>query len=521
MRNFVVTVSLFALFPSIAQTFPREALLYPCLGCPVIQTRGRAITVVVDSTTVKSVDRAWLVSSNDPVPVEVELTNIKRRSDLGRPIRLMGRQARPYDCYSANLPEKFPDGQFVPEDLYDLFIRSGEKLFSQPNAVKIVKEIKEKFYFVHLADTHMQGYDPNDISKYVGTRKTLIALNEINLLAPEFILFTGDVMDGMQPLDYVENPHSTVQDSTGLQYPAAWNLWSAKCNIPTFMLPGNHDVRTAAVDGEIFDGAQYWQEWIGPLYYSFDYGRWWFTCCFGNDWSVEERRYGLLQSQEEHLKGEAAQMRPAQLGWVENDLKLACSRDKNIVLGLHENPLYFEEFITGPSFDWAGEGQGKFLDLIKKYKVKMVNSGHIHYDHYGEVKGTKYVATTTLSAGIGKSGNYHGYRLIEMEGNEIVRVNYTETLGSIPSGQLRCEFEDENDGSARKNIFTVENELDIEIPVYIEFYMPKPESGYKYQITGGEESQLYLNWKEYQIYYVVSRVGPGEEKEIRIEQVIK
>lgn len=515
---FLVTLSL-GHYVTISFAYPREALLYPCLGCPVIQSRGQAITIVVDSATVRSIDRAWLVSSNDPVSIEVELTDLKKLTNQS-------------SQYSVTIPGKFPDGQFVPEDLYDLFIQAGEKEFFQPNAVKVVRTIKEKFSFVHLTDTHIKGYDPQNISKYPHIKRLLLTLAEIKILNPDFILLTGDVTDGMQPFNYVAIEQSTIGE-TGLLYPALWNLWSTKCNVVTFMLPGNHDCHTCTMDGQILDGSQYWQEWVGPLYYSFNYGSWRFTCLWGNDWPMEDRDIINPQNREAEegwtdqmnwaWRGgyTAAQLRLQQLGWLKRDLAIAESRGENIVVAIHQNPYYFKDFITSPFFDWSGEGQEELLELIEEYKVKMVNSGHIHYDHYGEVKDTKYVAATTCSAHIGNKGHYYGYRLIEIDGDKITQVNYPYSHGSIPSGKIKYEFENEDNGQFKENTFTIESELDENFPVYVEFYMPKPEAGYKYQIMDGEEFQPHLKWKDYEIYYVVSRVEPGGEREVRIEQVVE
>lgn len=138
----------------------------------------------------------------------------------------------------------------TPFELYHLEVTAGGVSDQMIHAVKVVQNFKHSYYFVHLPDLHLPsvswiGYydDANTIPEFLQVNK------ELELINPEFILQTGDVVDNGRQED---------------QYRIAQDLL-AKLQQPVYMAGGNHDLW--------YDGHTNWHKYFNPVMdYSFQYG---------------------------------------------------------------------------------------------------------------------------------------------------------------------------------------------------------------------------------------------------------
>jgi len=67
------------------------------------------------------------------------------------------------------------------------------------NAVRIVSEYKDEYYFIHITDTHLPThlyyYEPGSESDTSEIQDLREVINDINIINPEFVLLTVDLND--------------------------------------------------------------------------------------------------------------------------------------------------------------------------------------------------------------------------------------------------------------------------------------------------------------------------------------
>jgi 3',5'-cyclic AMP phosphodiesterase CpdA len=101
----------------------------------------------------------------------------------------------------------------------------------------------DEFRFVIVSD-RTGGHRPGVFSR---------AVDQINLLQPEFVLSVGDLIEG-----YNENPERVAEQWKEFQ------TYVHKLQMPFFYVPGNHDLSNKYQE-------QVWTEKFGRRYYSFNY----------------------------------------------------------------------------------------------------------------------------------------------------------------------------------------------------------------------------------------------------------
>jgi 3',5'-cyclic AMP phosphodiesterase CpdA len=195
----------------------------------------------------------------------------------------------------------------------------------------------EDFYFVQLSDSHW-GFEgpPNPDAK--GTLKKAIA--EVNALsvAPDFIVFTGDLT------------HSTDDPALRRKRLAEFRDIAAQLHVKNVrFLPGEHD---ASLDR----GAAY-REFFGDPNYTFDHK-------------------GVHFIVLDNVSDPGAIIGDKQLAWLKADLDQQ-SKDARIVVFTHR-PL----FDLYPQWDWATRDGAKAIDLLMPYQNVTVFYGHIHQENH-------------------------------------------------------------------------------------------------------------------------------------------
>ncbi|MGQ9475255.1 MAG: metallophosphoesterase family protein [Actinomycetota bacterium] len=226
----------------------------------------------------------------------------------------------------------------VPLDLYDLHVRclSGrvDPAFrvedQQPHALQVIDAYRDDLKIVHITDTHVYGPEiknglnldynsfelreprpgtpsridlsvfgypgfPMDLDGDGKANEGAIYLQEelqaINLINPDFVVFTGDCVYAQK--NFNTYPKDTwlwgdVNGDPGSEYRFEYTWWYDELlalNVPVFCVPGNHD--SYCWDGHALvrdDGQEIWQDLFGPLYYSWDYGDMTFLAVNTMDW---------------------------------------------------------------------------------------------------------------------------------------------------------------------------------------------------------------------------------------------
>ena len=336
---------------------------------------------------------------------------------------------------------------YTPEELYNitLVIENDTQFYfvSRPRAVSIIDEFPDDFSIIHLTDLHIG--DPRglieNIKETIGWKAAKKCVNEINLLHPDFVIISGDLVFGqLYPFEYTREYKKCFEILQGF-------------DVPTFLCPGNHDGYKKFRE----DGLEFWKEYFGPLYYSFDYGNYHFLSINSFDWAPLSR---LTISFIPLNWGGCVQDK--QLQWIEDDL---ADSDANLnFMFLHHNPLWDTK--KDSLLRWGYYNRNEMLSLIETYDVDVVMAGHVHYDDVTTLNDTLYLTTTTASSSLSGDDAYWGYRLIEIKDGQIASYNYKEPKFSIPSYNLNYKFEDAYTA-------IVKNDLEKDVNVTLKFSVPK------------------------------------------------
>ncbi len=334
----------------------------------------------------------------------------------------------------------------IPEELYNLtLIIENNGIFSsytEPRAVSIIHEFSENFSFIHLADFHVGDFRglTENVRQTIGYKSLKKCIDEINLIHPDFVLISGDLVFGsLYPLEYAR------------EYRECYDLLQ-RFDVPTFLCPGNHDGYYKP--GQ--DGFDYWKTYFGPLYYSFNYGNNHFISVNSYDWPSYSRRTMFFAP-----LNWGGSIQEEQLQWIEQDLNTSTA--EHTFMFLHHNPLW--DTTNDSLLKREYQNRNELNNLIQHYNVSMVLAGHVHWDNVTKVNNTMYLTTTTPSSDTRAEDGYWGYRLVELKDDDIVSYNYKEPKYSIPSYHLNITSE---------NLYTkiVKNDLEINLTVLVKFIVP-------------------------------------------------
>ncbi len=452
--------------------FPKiREIIYPTLGYPQLVPAGDEFTLEFDLSLndpeapmpIRVEDwRARAASSNGYVPYEADLEIVG--AETGKSERWpegSGRGVRDVYAVTVRVPGD------VPPDLYDLEVRvkadGREVADAQPNCLAVIEGFKEDYRFVQLTDIHvfdieyptscMHDREPGN-AVYLSK-----AVEQINLMHPDFVVFTGDLIYGQKYMPEDWPPDDEHSGATQYEYEYLWAYEAiSELDVPCFFVMGNHDGYYDTVK----DGFEWWTESFGPLFYSFDYGGHHFTAANTMDWSRDMRLlekgrfYGYAQVlQPVKWMGQvreggdpfgAEQAPPpeeygGQLGWIRDDL--AANRDAGLRFVLaHHDPAQLASWddadYGGYRIGGRGEGRLAMQRLCSDYRVAMLLSGHEHHDlvttmPWSDGQGaTIYANTTCLEPKCGTGTEYSGYRLVEVAGDRISSYEYAQPGWSMP-----------------------------------------------------------------------------------------
>ena len=568
------------------EVYPKiQEIIYPVPGYPDIVPAGEEFTMEVDFTLDDpaaaqpgSVEE-WQVSiatSNAYVPYKADLevtgaemgTSRRWLEDSGREV---------YDVYLVDV--KVPED--APPDLYDLEISvkaDGEKVVdTQPNALSVVDEIKDDYKFVQVTDIHV--YDVDAVDACMNDREfhdavyLSKAIEQINLIDPDFVVFTGDLvyaqmyLPGKWPPDPEEEGEPERRGTSEYDYENQWAYQAmSELDVPCFYVIGNHD---GYWDTQR-DGYEWWTNMFSPLRYTFDYGDDHFTMLNTMDWSQDNRELTKGPSyafapilepvkwlgQVESGGDEFGQPAPPtdqygdQLAWIRDDL--AANQDARFRLAFcHHDPAQLISWenadFSGYRIGGNGEGMMAMQALCAEYNVDMIMSGHEHHDlitvmPWSNGQGsTIYANTTTLEPVCGVTEEYPGYRIVEISGDAISSYSYKEPKWSYPYydgivvGQendldaisfdpaIDIELSNGGDWSLAQGdvICTVINKLEDDfVDCRLKFYMPSPGEGAGYDVSGAADSETVAlpDQPDWVIVYVCFDLPAMGEVEIEVNK---
>ncbi|MGH2734698.1 MAG: metallophosphoesterase family protein, partial [Actinomycetota bacterium] len=537
--------------PILPDVFPKiRAILSPLASQPTIVEGGATLRVELDPEIV-----------GEPV---LEDVNASLRASFGSarkpfPLRRLGVErgavsalwpGRTVHVVTFSVP---PLGGAFVEDLYDLEVSYGTEVDTQHRAVKVIDVFPRRPTFAVIADPSVgdprpiqegaenflaTGSPDSFLDKTVKTVGNPMnedrwaalgrAIDEINLLQPDFVLVAGDLTFAVYPRP------------ANVEYEDAYRILS-RLRVPAYMTPGNHDLYDLDYDDldrpHTTDGKELWPLYFGPLHYSVDVSPNLHLVGMNTfDWANHQREPADESDGFEIRSG--GRIDDGQFEWLEQDLTSYRRRNPSgtIVTFAHHDPSWIEA-----RHPWRGKNRLETRDLLAAQNVGVHFAGHTHEDrvaryHRGHVvetngrfgpdrelhyvlrndsldesrtqaelgsilrnpaHGPLFVTTTTVSSVLkGEDwglGGYWGYRfgLLDGSGFDPVDFGYPATRAfldaraerpekwnpdhasygvfSYPSYLLGASTGGSNDGTESKSSLTISNDLlvDVEIEVVL------------------------------------------------------
>ncbi|MFC1618876.1 metallophosphoesterase [Candidatus Neomarinimicrobiota bacterium] len=141
--------------------------------------------------------------------------------------------------YDGNLQRWYLSALIPEPGLYELFdlkvTASGGLEDITRHSVQLIRQYKDSYYFVHISDTHLPTtyyvYEPESLTDSSSMIDFRAVIDDINLIRPEFVLLTGDVIHEGELEDYQERRYYTKAQRI-----------LAELEVPVYVVAGNHDI---------------------------------------------------------------------------------------------------------------------------------------------------------------------------------------------------------------------------------------------------------------------------------------
>jgi hypothetical protein len=343
-------------------------------------------------------------------------------------------------------------------ELYDLIVAADGGIADTTwNAVRVIPEFRDDYYFVHITDTHLPThlyyYEPGASTDTSEIEDLRAVMADIDIINPEFVLLTGDIINEGELEDYLYR-----------RYYSRTQRVLAESQVPIFVTSGNHDIggwdATPPPDGT---ARQDWWRFFGwrrlddpppgaPWYtqnYSFDYGPMHY---------VGLESYINYDSWRWAIYGDYS-FTAGQMQWLADDLASASGSASQVL-------FYHRDFSDQIDLNALG--------------VEMALWGHVHSDQ-GDIFSPPYDLATDNTCDGARS-----YRLIRVQDGTLLP---TETISAGYSGDnLEVQYTPANDGTHSQVTAQITNNLEEQFEhAQLRFVMPK---GTDFQVAGGTLLQV-------------------------------
>ncbi len=358
-------------------------ILAPSQGRPVFCQPGRPLTVLIQTRGDRA-ERPRLLLQNSLFPnLRYPLLPTGRPEDLGDG----------YASATVSVANSTPDG------LYDLvLVEPDDREVVNRRSVSVVMRYKQKFRFVHLSNMNIGDPTAMDFDPHLP--------EEVNLLAPEFIVATGDFTEWARLCDH-ESDWQRVLD------------YMTRFEAPVYLVCGDHD-HQASFTRHVASSP------VGTI----DYG--------------DYHGLLLLDHGAHPIERDDDQVR-----WVLQDLE--ANRDKAF------------NFVVTHSDELGLLRRLRELDkahtAVNDFNLKMIIAGgHTDWDYrefaglLNGLPGLHFIRTAASSTAVlnNAPGRSH-YRVIEVNGKRFSYIypkDYRDAKQqySVPSGLMHVTFDRANDG---------------------------------------------------------------------------
>jgi len=436
--------------------------------------------------------------------IQKPLLNIPYIGIAGNPIEILCKKDEQVNNWSATIQfENFnyelpifnitQNGNFyklfatIPEtdfyELFDLIVSTGTEKDTTENAVKIISDWKTDYYFIHITDSHLpthlyctdDGYEL-DTSEIADLREVI---NDINLLNPEFVLFTGDIIN-----------EGELEDFQNRRYYTKSQKLLAEFDVPVFVTSGNHDLGgwddTSPIQGTA--RRDWWRfygwKWLENKTSFYPYYTQNYHFKYGSQHFIGLEAYDNYDKFMYDIYGDKS-FTNDQLTYLDSTLNNIPANEKKI--------LFYH-------YDFSNQ-----IDLTE-LGVDMALWGHIH-SNSGDINTHPYnLATAAVCDG------KRAYRIIKVNPNGLHPQN---TIYAGNNGdELTITYSPSNNGIANLVTAKIENRHSISFKnCLIKFRMPKSSN---YQITNGNLKQI-VEYENFNICYVETNLSASETISVSIK----
>ena len=424
-------------FPAVGDTL--TIIQRPLLNIPSMILPGDTLPIECDAPPATTGWAAGLIRNETTVPLTIVASSYDPSTE--------------WWTLSAEIPD-------VPVyDLYDLFVTAdGGMVDTTWNAVKVIEQFKDDFYFIQITDphlpTHLYYYENGSDTDTSEINDLRAVIEDVGVINPEFVLITGDYINEGELEDYLYKRYFTRTQRL-----------LAEFDVPTYLTSGNHDIggwdSTPPPDGT---ARRNWWRFFGwkrlndppagaPWYtqnYSFDYGPVHFTGLEAYN-NYDGWRYNIYGSDS---------FTSGQMSWLADDLA-AASASVSQVLFYH---MDFSNQINLSSLD-----------------AEMALWGHIHSSS-GNINSPPYDLSTDNVCDGARS-----FRLVRVS-NGLLQPRNTLSAGSYGQN-LTVDYTPANDGTNSTVTAEIDNNTGERFEHgLIRFQMPG--GGGSAEVTGGTLLQI-------------------------------
>ncbi|KAA3619655.1 MAG: hypothetical protein DWQ05_02725 [Calditrichaeota bacterium] len=339
--------------------------------------------------------------------------------------------------------------------LYDLIIAaSGGIADTSTNAVKVIGSPKNSYTIIHISDTH---FDRRANIDYNTVPEFLKIAEEINLINPEFVLHSGDLVDEAT----LERYYQVAQEALNI------------LEVPIWVAPGGSDIQIFQSNSQ---DKQYWESYFGDIMdFRFNYGNHIFS-------GLQEWEFPTESFTQQQFDWLAAEFSPG---------------DAMRVLFYH--------------YDVQNQIDAAFVDANN---IDLLLYGHLNKNR-DEVIGsaTRNIGTAaTMHGGYGQY-TYNGeYRILQIENDQLIDTEV------VQYNNLNVTYSPVNNGTNPENFAEIENNLNRNFSgATLRFYVPT--SFAPYTVSNGTLSAERATGTGISVLEVKTDLIANSSKTVHIEPV--